>query len=103
MDAEGAWEVPWQCSDSGGAKDEPWERCRELLGNDCRVLLQDGSEGRCRGRGRRMTARGRVVSLDRGCGKGGYLGSVRGVCERGCEVSKVQRWDDGMGNGASSH
>lgn len=50
-----------------------------------------------------MTARGRVVSLDRGCGKGGYLGSVRGVCERGCEVSKVQRWDDGMGNGASSH
>lgn len=29
-----------------------------------------------------MAARGRVDSLDRECGKGGYLGSVRGVCAR---------------------
>jgi hypothetical protein len=54
-----------------------------------------------------MTARDRVVSLDRGCGKSGYLGSWAAygvcVCVRGCEVSKGQRWNGMMGDGAASH
>jgi hypothetical protein len=49
-----------------------------------------------------MTARGRVVSLDRGCGKGGYLGSVRGVCE-GVRCQRARGGIVVMGDGASSH
>lgn len=93
-----AWEVPWQCSDSGDAK----RNLGSDVGNDCRALLQDGSDGTSRGRRRRMAARGRVLWLDRGCGKGGYLAllsSVRGVCK----PARCQRARSGMmGNGALS-